>query len=63
MIYIRVEGGVGRSRIVKAIEMRFTLLKRRKKLIIFAATGFTANDVSRSTVHTTLKVSNRARKN
>ncbi len=63
LIYVRGEGAVGKSRVVKAIEMGFTLLGRRKELVISAPTGSAANVIGRSTVHTALGVNNRAGKN
>ncbi len=63
LIYIRGEEGVGKSRVVKTIEMGFILLSRRKELVISAPTGSTANDIGRSTMHTALGVNNRVAKN
>lgn len=63
LIYIKDEWGVGKSRVIKAIEMGFTLLSRRKELVISTPTSFAANRIGGSTVHTTLGVSNKARKN
>ncbi len=61
--YIRGEGRVGKGRVVKAIEMGFILLSRRKELVISASTGSTANSIGRSTVHSTLDINNQAKKN
>lgn len=45
LLYIRVEGGVGKSRVVKAIEMGFGLLHRREELMITAPTGAAASKI------------------
>lgn len=58
-IYIRSEGGVGKQRVVKAIEMGFILLStRRKKLMISAPTSFAANGIGRSTMYIALGIKN-----
>ena len=59
LIYIRAEKEVQKSRVVKVIEMKFTLLSKKKNLVIFAHTGFAANEISKSTVYTTLEISDR----
>lgn len=43
--------------------MKFTLLGRRKELVISIPTSSEANSIGGNIVHTTLKVSNRANKN
>ncbi len=63
LIYIRGKGGVGKSRVVKAIEMSFILLSRRKELEISERTGSAANGIGGSTVHTVLDVNNQVGKN
>lgn len=52
-----------KSRVVKAIEIGFTLLSRRKKLVILAPTRFAANSIGRNTVYITLRVNNWIKKN
>lgn len=54
LIYIKGEGRVGKSRIVKVIEIDFILLSRRKELVISAPTSFVVNDIDRSIVYTAL---------
>lgn len=56
LIYIRDEDRVGKSRAVKALEMGFALLGRRKELVIFAPTGSVADGIGGSTVHAALGV-------
>lgn len=63
LIYVRDEGRVGKSRIVKVIKIGFTLLGKRKELVISALTRFIANGISRSTIHTALRVNNQMEKN
>ncbi len=63
LIYIKGDERVGKSRVVKAIEMGYILLSRRKDLVISAPTGSAANSIDGSTVHTVLGVNNRVGKN
>lgn len=63
LIYIRDKGEIEKNRILKAIKMSFTLLSKRKKLVISAPIAFAANSIRRNIVYTTLRVNNRARKN
>ncbi len=63
LIYIRGERGVGKSRVMKVIEMGFILLSRRNELVISAPTGSAANSIGGSIVHIALGVNNRAGKN
>lgn len=53
---------VGKSRIIKAIEMGFILLGRKKKLVISTFTSFAPNLIGGSVFHTTLWVNNRIKK-
>ncbi len=63
LIYIKDKRGVGKSRVVKVIEMGFILLSRRKELVISMLTGSVANSIGKNTVHTILGINNRAEKN
>lgn len=63
LVYIRGEGGVRKSRVVNTIQMGFSLLGRKKELVISAPTGSTANRIGGSTVDTALGINNRAGKN
>ncbi len=58
LIYIRGEKRVRKSRIVKAIEMDFTLLSKKKELVISVSIGSAANSISGSTMHIVLRVNN-----
>lgn len=55
-MYVRGKDGIGKSRVVKAIEMSFALLGRRNELVISVSTGSAANRISRSIVHTSIEV-------
>lgn len=62
-MYIKSEGEIGKNRVVKAIEIGFILLGKRKKLVISVPTRFAANSISKNTVFTILGVINWAKKN
>lgn len=51
-----------KSRVVKAIKMSFTLLGKRKELVISTFTRFAANSIGGSIVHIVLGVNNWAKK-
>lgn len=56
LLYIQGEGGVGKSRVVKAIELGFWLLSRREDLVLAAPTGAAASNIEGSTIHTCLGI-------
>lgn len=56
LLYIRGEGGVGKSRVVMAIEIGFSLLSRKDQLVLAAPTGAAANNIGGSTIHTCLGI-------
>lgn len=58
LIYINGERRVEKSRIIKAIEIKFALFGEKNKLVIFAPTRSARNGISRSNVYTTLRVNN-----
>lgn len=58
LIYIYVEGKVGKNKVVKAIEIGFTVFDKKNELVIFALTSSTANGISENIIHTTLEVNN-----
>lgn len=58
LIYTRGKGEVGKSRVIKAIEMGFILLSRKKELVIFVSTSSVANGIGESIVHIVLDVNN-----
>ena len=63
LIYIRRKRRARKNRVIKAIEILFTLLGKKKDLVISALTSFAVDEISRSTVHTAIGVNNRVRKN
>ena len=56
LFYVRGAGGVGKNRVIKAIEMGFSLLQRREELIITAPTGAAASGIGGSTVHAAMGI-------
>ena len=56
LLYVRGEGGVGKSRVVQALELGFTLLGRWKVLVISTPTGCAADGIGESTIHTALGI-------
>ncbi len=56
LLYVRREGGVGKSKIVKAIHLGFSVLKRRKELLIAAPTGAAAANIGGTTIHGVLSI-------
>ncbi len=61
LLYIRGQGGVGKSRVVYAIEMEYTLLSQNSDLVITAPTNTVADNIGGSTIHTSLAISVRDR--
>ncbi len=56
LLYVRGKGGVGKNRIVKAIYLGFSFLKRRKELLIAASTRAITANISGATIHRTLSI-------
>ncbi len=56
LLYVRGEGGVGKSRIVKAIYLGFSFLKRQKALLITAPTRAATAHIDGVTIHGVLNV-------
>jgi hypothetical protein len=62
LLYIRGEGGTGKSQIVKAIDAGMDLLARKHEVIVMAPTGAAADNIGGNTYHTSLGISiNRSR--
>ncbi len=61
LLYIHGEGGVGKSRIIHAIEMECALLLQNSDLIITTPTGAVANNIGGSTIYTSLAIGVRNR--
>ncbi len=56
LLYIRGEGGVCKSRVVKGIEQGFSLLSRRADLVLAAPTGAATSNIEGNIVHTCLGI-------
>lgn len=56
LLYIRGEGGVGKSRIVKTIHLGFSFLKRQENLLVAAPTGAAAANIGGATIHGALNI-------
>lgn len=63
LVYIRVEKSVGNSRVVNTIQMNYSFLYRRRKLVMSISTGSVTNDINGNIIHTFLRVNNKAKKN
>ena len=57
LLYIRREEGVGKSYVIHALGMGFTLLDRRNGLMLAALTRCAAKSIKGGTVHTALSIS------
>ena len=56
LLYVRRAGEVGKSQVIKAIEIGFFLLQWRNALLITAPTGAAANGIGGSTVHAAMEI-------
>ena len=56
MLYIKGEGGVGKSRIIKAIYLGFSFLKRQKMLLIAALIGAAVANIGGAIIHEALNI-------
>lgn len=56
LLYVRGKGGVGKSRIVKAIHLEFSFLKRRPKVLIAVLTGVISANIRGATIHEALTI-------
>ncbi len=56
LLYVREEGGVRKSRIVKAIYLEFSFLKRQKELLIVTPIRAAAANIGDATIHGTLSI-------
>ena len=61
-LYVRGEKGVGKSQVIKALQLRFLLLKQSHKLAILASTEVAANNIDGSTIHTALSINKDGKK-
>lgn len=63
LVYIRVEKGIKKSKVVNAISIGFILLDRETKLVISVPINSTANGIGGITVYITLRVNSKVGKN
>lgn len=56
LLYVRGEGGVGKSRVIKIIKIRFSLLYQKPELVITALTGAAATNIGGATIHAALDI-------
>ena len=56
LLYVRREGGVGKSRIVKIIYLGFSFLKKRKELLIATPTKTITANIGGATIHEVLNI-------
>ncbi len=63
LLHVRRDGRVGKSRIVKAIYLGFSFLKRRKKLLIAAPTRAATANIDGATIHEALNIDDRIQNN
>lgn len=59
LLYIRKKGGVGKSRVIKAIYLRFNFLKKQSELLIIAPTDAVMANIRDATIHKTLSIDKR----
>ena len=57
LMYVGGEAGTGKSRIVKAVEIALSLLRRHAEIVLMAPTGSAADNIDGNTYHTTLSMS------
>jgi hypothetical protein len=57
LLYIRGEGGVGKSQIIKGIVHGMDLILRKDEVILMAPTGAAADNIGGNTYHTALGIS------
>ena len=55
-LYVKGKGGVGKSRVIKALQLGYSMLERSRELAIIAPTGAAANNIDGSTIHTALSI-------
>lgn len=63
LIYIRSEREIKKNKVVKTIEIEFTLLGKKKELVSFVLTSFASNKIGKNIIYTILRVNNRIKKN
>ena len=56
LLYIGGEGGVGKSRVIQAIEFGYGLLQRKNEVLLMAPTGDSAYNIGGRTIHSALSI-------
>lgn len=56
LLYVKSEGGVDKNRIIKALQIRVTLLNKQEELVITVPTRCAAESIGGNTVHTALNI-------
>jgi hypothetical protein len=56
LLAVAGEGGVGKTRVIKAVELGFELLRRKDEVILLAPTGAAAYNIGGRTIHTALSI-------
>ena len=56
LLAVAGEGGVGKTRVIKAVELGFELLQRKDEVILLAPTGAAAYNIGGRTIHTALSI-------
>lgn len=56
MLYIKGEGGVGKSHMIYVLKMRFALLDKRNELIFLISIEYMAEDIRESIIYITLSI-------
>jgi hypothetical protein len=54
LLYIAGEGGVGKTRVIEAIELGYELLQRKSEVLLMAPTGAAAYNIGGRTIHNAL---------
>ena len=58
LLDVKGEGGVGKNRIVKAIRLGFSFLKKQKELLIAVSTRAATANIGGATIYETLSIDN-----
>jgi hypothetical protein len=56
LLYVAGEGGVGKSRVIKAIELGYTILQRSNEVMLTASTGAAADGIDGHTIHSAISL-------
>jgi PIF1-like helicase len=56
LLAVAGEGGVGKTRVIQAVELGFELLQRREEVVLLAPTGAASYNIGGRTIHTALGI-------